>query len=246
VVTIHKKCKKCGVEKPLTEFYMHYKKYYSTLCRECTAKYHAEHYQKHKDRYEAKKREYKEKNKEQIKVKRKEKYNENREALLKKNKEYRAAHPEIIAAKLKRWYKNNKERYEIYRKKYHNTSKGKKQILFGMQRRRILENKSKFTLTYEQWEKILASQKNRCSACGKTFNKKLKPTKDHIVPLSKGGGYTFENIQALCLSCNCKKATKLDQRKIITWFHINQNNGVGDDKNNQEVISLNQQEGIKI
>jgi 5-methylcytosine-specific restriction endonuclease McrA len=55
---------------------------------------------------------------------------------------------------------------------------------------------------------------------GKTFTKKRFPTRDHIVPCSKGGGLTFENVQALCHSCNSTKRDKLDHTKIVTWLAI--------------------------
>lgn len=47
---------------------------------------------------------------------------------------------------------------------------------------------------------------NRCPCCGKSFLG-VKPTIDHIVPLSKGGSNGIENIQPLCLACNVRKQT---------------------------------------
>lgn len=83
--------------------------------------------------------------------------------------------------------------------------------------RRTRENLVESTLTPLQWEKILESQSNKCSICGKRFCKSRPPTVDHIIPLSKGGGLTFENVQALCRSCNSSKNARLDHTKIITW-----------------------------
>ena len=40
-----------------------------------------------------------------------------------------------------------------------------------------------------------------CEACGTTN----RPTIDHIVPQSKGGGDEPENIRTLCHSCNSSK-----------------------------------------
>lgn len=37
---------------------------------------------------------------------------------------------------------------------------------------------------------------------------------DHILPVSKGGGLTQDNVQALCRSCNASKSDKhIDFRK---------------------------------
>lgn len=38
---------------------------------------------------------------------------------------------------------------------------------------------------------------------------KRKPTVDHIVPLSKGGCHTFQNVQCACAECNGRKNAKV-------------------------------------
>lgn len=35
-------------------------------------------------------------------------------------------------------------------------------------------------------------------------------TRDHIIPLSKGGPNTLDNLQTMCVRCNGKKADKID------------------------------------
>lgn len=45
----------------------------------------------------------------------------------------------------------------------------------------------------------------RCVYCGSTDNLQL----DHIIPFSKGGATTLENLQLLCQKCNLDKSNKI-------------------------------------
>lgn len=45
----------------------------------------------------------------------------------------------------------------------------------------------------------------RCVYCGSTENLQL----DHIIPFSKGGATTVENLQLLCQKCNLEKSNKI-------------------------------------
>ena len=48
-----------------------------------------------------------------------------------------------------------------------------------------------------------------CISCKTTTINSRKCEYDHIVPVSKGGKSTLNNLQAICKSCNRKKATKI-------------------------------------
>lgn len=55
--------------------------------------------------------------------------------------------------------------------------------------------------TKKEWLALLALQNGICADC-----KQQKPlTKDHIIPLSKGGSDAVENLQGLCRECNSRK-----------------------------------------
>ena len=55
---------------------------------------------------------------------------------------------------------------------------------------------------------ILNRDKNRCMYCGGEFPARAL-TLDHIIPRSRGGKNTWENLVACCMPCNKKKDNKL-------------------------------------
>lgn len=59
--------------------------------------------------------------------------------------------------------------------------------------------------TLQEWEDLKNSYNNCCVSCGNM----VFLTKDHIIPLSKGGSDFIENIQPMCRSCNSKKNNKI-------------------------------------
>lgn len=89
-------------------------------------------------------------------------------------------------AKAKEWSRNNPDK--AYAKKL---------------RRKMRLANVEDTLTIEQWEGIKQRYGYRCAYCG--LRKKL--TRDHVIPISKGGSNTVDNIVPACISCNCSKHT---------------------------------------
>lgn len=53
---------------------------------------------------------------------------------------------------------------------------------------------------------ILERDKHKCKQCGATEHLCI----DHVIPVSRGGDSSSENLQVLCFSCNTKKGNKLD------------------------------------
>ena len=210
-------CSKCNVEKDVSEFSRSSltKSGCKSHCKECihvqyiqnretiisaVKKYDAEHKEQRMENVRRYGVLHREERKQYCKDYRIKNYNER----VRKDREYYASHREHTLEAIK---------------KYNKTPQGKL-VVAKSRHNRLQRNKiNECSLTLEQWHKIIVLQRNTCAMCGTGFTSYCKPTKDHIIPLSKGGGLTFENVQALCKSCNCKKYNKLDYGKITTWLH---------------------------
>jgi len=95
------------------------------------------------------------------------------------------------------------ESKQVYHKRY---VKNNPELISHLKARRYAREKNaKGSHTLEEWENIKKKYSDKCAICLK--DRKL--TKDHIIPLSKGGTDYIENIQPLCRSCNSKKNDKI-------------------------------------
>lgn len=79
-----------------------------------------------------------------------------------------------------------------------------------------IEKRGKMTFVQQQRAKItddlrynvLKRDGFRCRICGATVDDGVKLEVDHIIPVSKGGKSTYENLQTLCERCNRGKRDK--------------------------------------
>lgn len=154
-----------------------------------------------------------------------------REKKRQKDRDYAASHRQYAAEKSRKWYANNADRAKLanaewrrknpekmkeYRakwkslnpqkeassqRKYIQTPSGKSSKAHRAHRRRAAIMKCENKATSSQLA-ILKGKSKTCYYCGcggaLTF--------DHVVPISKGGGHSIDNIVMACSSCNRKKA----------------------------------------
>ena len=64
---------------------------------------------------------------------------------------------------------------------------------------------------------ILHRDGHTCQYCGYTGD---KLTLDHVIPKSRGGGETWENIVAACVCCNVKKGSRTPQEARMPLRHL--------------------------
>jgi len=103
----------------------------------------------------------------------------------------RAENPDKFREKAREDRKNHPERY-------------RRNDFQHYLRRRALKKGCSEHFTLQEWEQLCESFGNRCLRCGQ---EKIL-TVDHIVPLSKHGADTIDNIQCLCRNCNSWKRDK--------------------------------------
>ena len=115
------------------------------------------------------------------------------------------------------WIRANPEKKKASDRKYSKTHRAQKNRQLRQwrainrerstmidRRRRAVEMGAVGSHTLEEWENIKLLYDNRCWKCGTTG----KLTEDHIIPLSKGGANSIDNIAPLCHSCNSAKKDK--------------------------------------
>lgn len=71
---------------------------------------------------------------------------------------------------------------------------------------KMVERAGKTFLTKDEWELIKKQHDYRCVYCG---DQPEVLTKDHVVPLSRSGLHTADNVVPCCRSCNGEKGDRL-------------------------------------
>ena len=83
-------------------------------------------------------------------------------------------------------------------------------------------------LTAAQWEVILDAW-DGCAYCGAQASADASLQRDCVLPISRGGRYTAENVVPACRSCNASKCNeevthwlrrkRLDERAFLVRFY---------------------------
>lgn len=136
-------------------------------------------------------------------------YAKNREQNQAKGRAYAAAHREERRAYNKKYYAEQKESQRERARKWKAVNPLRVRQHHDTRVARLLGIEN--TLSLAEWDAIQAAYKYQCAYCGK---KCQQLTRDHVIPLSSGGGTVKENIVPACRPCNSSKHVKLPLRPI--------------------------------
>lgn len=103
------------------------------------------------------------------------------------------------------WYEANPEKCRGYYAKYKKTHRENCAVWVSNRRAAKYANTPiGEMLTSTEWLAILAEHNGHCHYC----SKKAKLTLDHVIPLSRGGKHSKDNVVPACAHCNYSKGNK--------------------------------------
>ena len=133
------------------------------------------------------------------------------------SKQYYLKNKEKMNAYSKEWVKKNRDKKKIINRRWRVKNPKKNRQLSNNWAKRnkeyVLHNASiqndrrrgaKGSHTAKEWRELKEKLNYTCQRCGRK-EPEIKLTKDHIIPISKGGDNYISNLQPLCKSCNCSK-----------------------------------------
>lgn len=190
-------CIKCG--KTERDKYNHCLPCNREGLRKAYAAKKAEHNARAKKAYEARRDYYLEKHREWHK--------QNPERAKALSAKWNEANPGAMTARGTAWRRNNPEKARAAVSKYRSANPDVGLALNHAYRARQKQAQGKFTS--REWKALKASYHGRCVYCGNAAT-----TADHVVPISRGGSNSIENIAPACRPCNSSK----NDTSLLAWL----------------------------
>jgi hypothetical protein len=208
-IILSKKCIGCGEIKPIECFYSK-----QSRCKECFAIQNKEYRINNKEKVAQYSKEWQRNNPEKVKI---------------RNEKWRKANIEKSNAARRKWQKNNPDKIkkqdpEVARRWRANHPEKAKEVVKKYQashpeirreqvrkRRALKKGVSGEHFTEKQWRELLDFYGGKCIAPGEHAG---RIERDHVIPFTKGGTDSIDNIQPLCKLHNIRKSNKTtDYRK---------------------------------
>jgi 5-methylcytosine-specific restriction endonuclease McrA len=184
-----KVCTTCGEWRPVERFRTRLlsRDGYDSICRECC---------------NAASRAWRAKNKDRVAELNREFYESHREERLDYHRQYRQSHKDYFKREIIKFRQENPDYHRTNMRKWARANPDK--IKARDHARRIFKMGQPNSFTAAEWKALKERYKHTCLRCGRR-EPEIKLTADHIVPISRGGAGTIDNIQPLCRACNTAK-----------------------------------------
>lgn len=195
------KCKQCRVESD--------KVYYDTHVderRSSSRKYYEDHYEERRA-YNAS---YAEKHRKELREYASKNFAAKHDELCEQQKEYYRKNREELRTQRAKHYQDNCEAIRDKARQYHYTERGKIVHRASSHNRRSRKRNATGTHSAEDLRQQYERQKGKCYYCHLNLGKgKNAYHADHVVPLSRGGSNSIDNIVITCSTCNLKKHSRM-------------------------------------
>jgi len=192
-----KTCSKCGIEKPLSEFYKEKRRKHgvASRCKPCHKECRRISYLENKDRDLAKIKEYHAKHK---------------TAINEYQKGYREQNSEVIKKQIKEWFEHNPEYRQAYDKELYAKNSDRIKSRVGDYQKNNRDKCNAIAAKYKATQLMATPAWLERKKVRKVYKKakELNMHVDHVVPLQNDsvcGLHCWHNLQLLDASLNCSK-----------------------------------------
>jgi 5-methylcytosine-specific restriction endonuclease McrA len=142
------------------------------------------------------------KNKQRVQELNREFYEANRAERLEYHRQYRQTHKEYFKEQMQIFRQKNPEYNARQMREWSRAHPD--EIKAKDHARRAFKMGKPQSFTAAEWKALKERYNYTCLRCGRQ-EPEIKLTADHVVPISKDGAGTIDNIQPLCKSCNTAK-----------------------------------------
>lgn len=195
-----RKCRICQMVKPIDAFQLQVGRH-RAACKDCESLARKERYAANPEKYRAEAREYGRTHREERSKRFKQWYGANRERNIARVIKWQNEHLEHRQA----WIAANADRRRAADRRYCERHPERRRMIAHMRLSIIRATAGAYRMTKAE---IIERDGTICYLCGVDFPPGLL-TIEHVIPLSRGGGHTPDNLRVACGPCNCRKGAKL-------------------------------------
>ncbi len=127
------------------------------------------------------------------------------------NRKYRQENPEKVLQGVQDWRRRNPDKYKDYVKQWEQENKETRRNVYSRHKqvRRALKKTNGAVDSNITTQSVFERDQGICGICRLECSRN-EASVDHIIPLSKGGTHTWDNIQLAHMLCNIKKGNRID------------------------------------